>query len=297
MPFTSDIHFIIGVPTFNRSHLIPRIVQSVQGQGYTNWTLLFFDDYSVDDTQSAILNFSKNDSRIQYRKMSQNSGVNAVRNRILDESKSIDNQAYLLFIDDDDYLAPDSLEIVASQICAHPNFSWFSMDCNYQDGRPISKISQYGPLSYLNDYMFGTKIKGDLTHILKLSSLKNERFTTEFKNGEEWYFWVNLSLSHEMYAINSAGSIKEYLEGGLTETGINRDKSIQVLTFKIDVLEPIVGRKKMAHQYVSLAKHHLAKKDFLSANRALSDVFKSSPFYLRQYRHWITLFSMRYLTL
>lgn len=290
---TSNIHFIIGVPTFNRAHLIPRIIQSVQEQSHSSWTILFVDDFSVDNTEEVISKISESNSKVQYRKMTKNSGVNAVRNRILEEAKLLDKQAYLLLIDDDDYLAPNSLALAAEPILAHPEFNWFSLNCIYENGETISKISQYGSLSYLNDYMFGNKIKGDLTHILKLESLGDEAFTSEFKNGEEWYFWVNLSLKNRMYAVNKTGSIKEYLEGGLTETGINRDKAIQVLKFKIDVLGPIVGKKAMAHQYVSLAKHYLAQKDFLPANRALSEVFKSSPFYLRQYRHWLVLFLTR----
>lgn len=286
----SGKHFIIGVPTFNRSHLISRIVQSVQEQNYSNWTILFVDDFSNDDTKPVIQTLSKENPKIQYRQMSQNSGVNAVRNRIIDEAKLIDDSAYLLFIDDDDYLASGALALADSQITEHSEFNWFSLNCNYQDGKPISKIAQYGVLSYLNDYMFGKKIRGDLTHILRLQSLENERFTSEFKNGEEWSFWVNLSLTHNLYAIDAPGSIKQYLEGGLTDSGINRDKAIQVLKFKIITLEPIVGRKRMLHQYVSLAKHYLARKDFLSAKRALNKVFKTSPFYLRQYKHWAILY-------
>ena len=290
MSDTSGKHFIIGVPTFNRAHLIPRIVRSVQDQGYSNWTILFVDDYSTDETRSVLLDISDKNPKIQYRQMSQNSGVNAVRNRIIEEAKAIDNDAYLLFIDDDDYLAPSSLVLADKEISTHPEFSWFSLNCNYQSGDPISKIAQYGVLSYLNDYMFGKAIRGDLTHILKLESLADERFTSEFKNGEEWCFWVALSLKYAIYAIDAPGSIKEYLEGGLTETGFNRDKAIKVLQLKIDTLEPIVGRKRMLHQYVSLAKHYLATKDFPAAKRALAKVFKSSPLYFRQYKHWLRLY-------
>lgn len=293
MSDTSGKHFIIGVPTFNRAHLIPRIIRSVQDQNYLNWTILFVDDYSIDDTKRVILEASEKNQKIQCRQMRKNSGVNAVRNHIIEEAKAIDNNAYLLFIDDDDYLAPNSLVLADKEISIHSEYNWFSLNCNYQSGEPISKISQYGALSYLNDYMFGKKIRGDLTHILKLESLGDERFTSEFKNGEEWSFWVKLSLTHTMYAIDAPGSIKEYLEGGLTETKINKDKAIKVLKLKIATLEPIVGRKKMAHQYVSLAKHYLARKDFLAAKVALSRVFKSYPLYLRQYKHWIVLYSSK----
>jgi glycosyltransferase involved in cell wall biosynthesis len=293
MSDTSGKHFIIGVPTYNRAHLISRIISSVQDQLHSNWTILFVDDYSIDDTKFVILDFAENNKKIQYRQMNQNSGVNAVRNRIIEEAKAIDNKAYLLFIDDDDYLAPNSLVLADKEISAHPEYNWFSLNCNYEGGKAISKISQYGALSYLNDYMFGKKIRGDLTHILRVEAIGAERFTSEFKNGEEWSFWVKLSLKQAMYAIDAPGSIKEYLEGGLTETGINSDKAIQVLKFKIDTLEPIVGKKKMAHQHVSLAKHYLAKKDFPSAKVVLNKVFKSSPLYLRQYKHWVVLYSAK----
>jgi len=290
MPNTLEKHFIIGVPTFNRSRFISRIVNSVQNQNYSNWTILFVDDYSVDDTKNTILNFTEKTTKIQYRKMSKNSGVNAVRNCIIEQAKLIDNDAYLLLIDDDDYLAPNSLRAANKEVSAHPNLNWFCLNCNYQNGHTISKITQYGTLSYLNDYMFGKKIRGDLTHILKLTAIEGQVFTSEFKNGEEWYFWANLSVNYDLYAINAPGSIKEYLEGGLTATGINRDKAIQVLKFKIDTLEPIVGKKKMVHQYVSLAKHYLAQEEHKNASGLLKHAFKVSPFYLRQYRHWIVLF-------
>mgnify|MGYP000253534506 CR=1 FL=1 len=280
MPDTSVNHFIVVVSIFNCTHLIRRVVRSVQDQLYLSWTILFVDDYSIGDTKNVILDSAENNAKIQYRQMRKNSGVNAVRNRIIEEAKAIDNKAYLLFIDDDDYLAKNSLVLADKEISVHPEYNWFSLNCNYEGGVAISKIAQYGALSYLNDYMFGKKIRGDFTHILRLEALGAERFTSEFKNGEEWSFSVELSLTHTIYAIDVPGYIKEYLEGGLTETGINSDKAIKVLKFKIDTLEPIVGKKKMAHQYVSLAKNYLAKKYFIHAARALNEVLKSSPFYL-----------------
>jgi glycosyltransferase involved in cell wall biosynthesis len=68
----SDIsgkHFIIGVPTYNRAHLISRIVSSVQDQLHSNWTIFFVDDYSIDDTRFVILDFAENNKKIQYRQM------------------------------------------------------------------------------------------------------------------------------------------------------------------------------------------------------------------------------------
>ena len=295
MSDTLENHFIIGVPTFNRSHLISRVVDSAQKQNYLKWTILFVDDCSSDETEKVIKEIAQSKSNINYVRLEENSGVNAVRNKIIELAKIIDENAFLVLIDDDDYLAPNALSTASKYISRNSSFNWFSLNCNYDDGAPITKIRQYGPRSYLKDYMFGKGIKGDLTHIIRLNSLKEEKFTNEFKNGEEWFFWVSLSLNHGLFTINAPGSIKEYLEGGLTETGINRDKAIQVLKYKIEVLSPIVGDEKMLHQYVSLAKNYLSKGNYEEASLLLIQVFKTSPLYFRQYRHWASLLIRKFL--
>lgn len=295
MSDTLENHFIIGIPTFNRSHLISRVVDSVKKQDYSKWTILFVDDCSSDETEKVIGDIVESKPNINYIRMEKNSGVNAVRNKIIEAAKLIDESAFLILIDDDDYLAPSALSVASDYITRNSCFNWFSLNCNYCDGAPITRITKYGPLSYLNDYMFGKRLKGDLTHIIRLRALNEEKFTDIFKNGEEWFFWVSLSLNHQLFAINAPGSIKEYLEGGLTETGINRDKSTQVLKYKIKVLVPLVGKKKMAHQYVSLARNYLKEDDCEEASKLLFEVFKTTPFYFRQYRHWASLLMKKYL--
>lgn len=282
-------HFIIGVPTYNRSHLIERVYRSVLEQEYTRWTLLFVDDCSSDDSAQVLQQFSAEDERVRFLRMPQNSGVNKVRNKIIDTALEIDPDALLLFIDDDDFLSESCLKTADQAINENPFFGWYTLDCCFENGELISKLKRYGELSYLDDYMFGKDMRGDMTHILRVRDIEQTRFTEEFKNAEEWYFWCLLSSRMPLYAINSIGSIKEYLPEGLTQSGMNRDRAIEVLEFKIRVLEPIVGRKRLLHQYVTLAKTYLQGQSHEHVDRAkelLGLVFHSSPFYLRQYKHW-----------
>lgn len=49
-------HFLISVPTYNRSHLLEKLVESARSQNYTSWDILFMDDGSTDDTQEVVQN-------------------------------------------------------------------------------------------------------------------------------------------------------------------------------------------------------------------------------------------------
>jgi len=289
-----DHHFIVGVPTYNRSHLVDRIYQSLIAQNHLKWTLVFIDDHSLDNTDEVLSTLKEKDIRVRSERMKTNSGVNKVRNRIVDVAKKIDPEAYLVFIDDDDCLALNCLELLNKEIIENPGYGWYTLDCSFPSGEKITRMKRYGELSYLRDYMFGKVIRGDLTHVLFLQTVKEDRFTEEFKNAEEWYFWCNLSYRLPLFAINAVGSIKEYLPEGITQSGMNRDKAIQVLEFKIKSLEPIVEESELLHQYVTLVKLYLKKNngDTKKPRELLRKVFKLSPLYFRQYKYWIKMLYM-----
>lgn len=284
------IHFIIGVPTYNRSRLLQRLVDSVIQQSYTKWTLLFVNDGSEDDTSGCLADLSEKDSRIQYFDMGSNSGVNKARNKIIELSEEIDPEAFLLFIDDDDFLADQCLKNACQGILSKPGYHWYTLDCCYENGKPISRLKRYGELSYLHDYMFGKIMRGDMTHIIRVKCIEDIRFTCEFKNAEEWYFWCNLSNRMPLFAIKSTGSIKEYLPEGLTQSGMNRDKMMKVMEYKITSLRDLVPESYLDHQRITLAKLYLSTKDHIYSKKARSlliQVLKRRPLYFRALKYMV----------
>ena len=279
------IKFIIAIPTFRREELLKRALASINKQDYPHLNVIVVDD-SGEQPHKPFTDDALGD-KLHYFYHDKNLGVNQARNTLVSKAKELDPSAYIVFIDDDDYLVDNALSAAAKAINDHPNFVWFTMNCVLPEGKPISKLTHYGELSYLNDCMFGKNIRGDMMHIVKANAITNFRFSDKFKNGEEWFFWCQLSVKHNLYAIPATGKISEYLEDGISMSGHNRDHIVSVLKYKIDTLEPIVGFKKLRHQYVSLAKHLLKNKRPQEAKPLLSKVFKQSPGYLRQYKHWI----------
>lgn len=95
------------VPVYNAEKYIKRCVDSIRGQTISELEILLIDDGSVDLSGSLCDIFSQEDDRITVRHTA-NQGVSAARNMGL----NICHGKYVTFVDADDYLEPDFLEIL-----------------------------------------------------------------------------------------------------------------------------------------------------------------------------------------
>ena len=98
--------FSIITPTYNRANLLKRCGESILNQSFGDFEWIIIDDGSIDNTKEVINSFK--DPRIVFFSFSQNQGVNVARNKGLDLAKG----KYLFYVDSDDLLLPDALEII-----------------------------------------------------------------------------------------------------------------------------------------------------------------------------------------
>jgi glycosyltransferase involved in cell wall biosynthesis len=90
MPFISVI-----IPSYNRAHILPAVVQEVLGQSFDDFELIIVDDGSTDNTIMVVQDFA--DARIKY--ISQpNVGVCAARNTGIQQAIG----SWITFVDSDD---------------------------------------------------------------------------------------------------------------------------------------------------------------------------------------------------
>ncbi len=99
------------LPVFNREKFIEDCIISVLNQTYVDFELLVVDDGSEDSTVGIVERLMNKDSRIKLIKASHN-GVSAARNLAIENSKG----EYIFFIDSDDYIHPDLLEILSAKM-------------------------------------------------------------------------------------------------------------------------------------------------------------------------------------
>lgn len=96
----------IITPTYNCAKFISRTIDSVQAQTYQNWEMIIVDDHSQDNTKEIVEEYMKNDTRIHYHLLEENSGAAVARTISMKLAKG----SYMAFLDSDDIWMPDKLE-------------------------------------------------------------------------------------------------------------------------------------------------------------------------------------------
>ena len=94
------------MPSYNCGKYVEETIRSVQEQTYTNWEIIFMDDFSKDDTVRKVSVLQERDSRIKLFRNHINSGAAVSRNNALREAKG----RWIAFLDSDDLWEPTKLE-------------------------------------------------------------------------------------------------------------------------------------------------------------------------------------------
>ena len=103
---TDELISII-IPLYNAENYVDKILPCILGQTYTALEILLVNDGSTDGTLSKCQQYQRQDARIRVLSQ-ENGGVSAARNRGLAEAKG----EYISFVDADDYLKPDFIEVL-----------------------------------------------------------------------------------------------------------------------------------------------------------------------------------------
>lgn len=98
----------VCVPCYNVSKFLDKLFICLDNQTFKLIKLVFIDDGSTDDTYNKILEYKKNCQYDVVVHKQKNSGIAIVRNRLLD----LTDTEYLFFIDPDDEMPNDALEIL-----------------------------------------------------------------------------------------------------------------------------------------------------------------------------------------
>ena len=105
----------IGIPVYESVDVIKRSLESVLAQTYPFIEFLVIDDCGNDGSMAIVQQFQMEHPRgtdIHIIRHTQNMGVSAARNRIIDEASG----DYLYFMDSDDVIAENTIEITMQNV-------------------------------------------------------------------------------------------------------------------------------------------------------------------------------------
>ena len=102
----------IIVPVYNTALYLSKCLNSIAAQTFTDFEVLMIDDGSTDGSGEICDRYSQSDSRFIAIHQS-NQGVSASRNNGLKQARG----SYISFIDSDDYVHPQMLELLYMAVC------------------------------------------------------------------------------------------------------------------------------------------------------------------------------------
>ena len=191
----------IIVPTYKRSHLISRAVESILNQTYKNFEIIIINDGPEDDTRKVVNEF--NDNRIIFIQHPENKGIPITRNTGL-----IASTGYLIaFLDSDDEWLPEKLEKQVLSFKNAPDNLGVVYTERYDtvDNNifiiPESNVKKRE--GYINDILlFGSLITLQTAMVKKECFSSVGMFDIDCPAFEDWELWLRISKIYQFKFIN-----------------------------------------------------------------------------------------------
>ena len=199
-PFVS-----ILTPAFNVGRFVGAAIDSVLAQSFPDWEMLVVDDGSADDT--AAVAAACRDPRLRLLRQA-NQGVSAARSRAMAEARG----EAVLFLDADDWLAPDALERLLAALTEMPGavgaygaYAVMAEDAGPEDA-PLRRKPGPFPSGDLLERLLVQNLFVNGGHLLlrRDAILRAGPFLPHLRYGEDWEYWIRLALQGPFAAVEGA---------------------------------------------------------------------------------------------
>lgn len=209
-PNSAPLDITVVTPTYNRSALIVRALDSVRTQVVPPSRIIVVDDGSTDGTPDVVRRWAKeHDFPTTVDVLEKNGGPAAARNRGMELAKT----EYIAFLDSDDEHLPQTLQRLVSPLIAYPDavlsFSdativtptgtephgLFSPRVNMDTD--AKRLATTEPIHELKNpqstLLRASIIPTSATCFRRIAALSAGLMPSEFRSGEDWLFWLRLA--------------------------------------------------------------------------------------------------------
>ena len=197
--------FSVVVPSFNREDHIGRCLESLVRQSCKDFEVVVVDNASTDGTVDAVLSF---DGRLDVKVLVNDSNRERSfsRNRGAEHARGV----FVVFLDSDDELRPDSLELAAAFVEADPDRRFFFQRLTIIDE---SGATVYEPVVRKSHTMRRTLAEGNPLScsgvFVERSLFLTHRFNEapELVGSEDWHCWIRIAAEHEPVVCPGGGAL------------------------------------------------------------------------------------------
>jgi glycosyltransferase involved in cell wall biosynthesis len=273
----NNFFFSVIIPTYNRSSILRKTINSVLIQTFKNFEVIIIDDGSTDNTKELVESIE--DPRVKYIYQT-NKERSAARNNGIRNS----NGQYICFLDSDDLYEPNHLEVLFNFIAKkNKPVELFFTNCYHligsdkrQDELPVLEVN---PLNY---FLVNSVIPARVC--VHKNILNKLQFRESIVIVEDAVLWIEIANA---YAVNH---IKEYT----VQYRLHDDNSINIknncFSPRLDGLNILFRNKEISREigikekkeaisncYLGMAKHYEFKRMFFKMITNLVKSFLINP--------------------
>lgn len=198
----------ILTPAYDVARFVGAAVDSVLAQDFPDWEMIVVDDGSRDGTGEIVA--ARRDPRIRLIAQ-ENAGVSAARSRAMAAARG---EAFL-FLDADDWLAPDALRRLLAALAtapeavgAHGGYAVMAEDAKPGD-TPLRRKTGPFPAGDLLETLLVENLFANGGHLLLRREAVQQAgpFLAQLRYGEDWEYWIRLSLQGPWAAVTDGTPI------------------------------------------------------------------------------------------
>ncbi len=243
------------IPTYNRSLLLRKAIDSVLNQTHGNLELVIVDDGSDDDTGDLIDRFIKKSAARIVAVHQENKGPAAARNRGIAASSA----EYIAFLDSDDWLHPDKIirQLAVMEgddncLISHTQEIW------YRNGMVLNQKNKHRKESGSIFHRCLDLCAVSMSTVMLKKKLIEQVgiFDENLPCCEDYDYWLRVSAQFPFLLADEALT---YKDGGRTDqvscihrAGMDR--------YRIQAIAKILESGKLSASQYRLALHELEKK-------------------------------------
>ncbi len=191
-------------------------IESILQQTFTDFEFLILDDYPLDNRQKIVASYA--DKRIKYFENSQNMGISASRNKLIDMAKG----EYLAVFDHDDISLPQRLEKEVAYLDEHPECGVISSQSKNMIGGAVTNR----PLQNeeIKKQFFVVNCIEHSAAMIRKSVLtdNNIHYEADFTPAEDYALWCRLWNKTEFH--NLPEVLFHYRNHSENTTHLQKDK-------------------------------------------------------------------------
>ena len=278
-----DLLISVIIPVYNAEKYLEQCLNSIKNQTYKNFEVIIVNDGSKDNTDSICKKFAQSDSRFRYFSK-ENGGVSSARNFGLDNA----NGHYITFIDGDDWVEHNHLEILIKSIteknsdiaiCSYKEFdnnidTYYTIVYTKQEKNLLNfeKMNRDDFLTIFPKLMsINVCFNNAVAKLFRKELVNNLRFDTSIKYGEDLDFYFSLYLNVESISYVDELTYVYRIHGDSTTSNFNQEHAEQeFFIFKkmydvaLEIGIPTVNYVNKLQRLINLRNDFIENKELLA---------------------------------